>query len=209
MRERIDMSQSCERRRGWARRRRRIVRAARDGGLRLLASGLLLAGLASCGGSGPPSVGDRMPEYGAHDLAGDSVQLGALRGSPVLLNVWATWCHPCVKEMPELERLERRFGPHGLKIVGVSIDESHDHRAIRSFARSHGATYPIWHDPGIRIHDVAGTIGVPETFLIGADGTLLWRHLGVLRPSTPGLEERLREALGDTAFDAAETGVPR
>lgn len=173
--------------------------------MRTLLSGLALPALlgvvASCaGGNEPPSrvvIGEEAPSYAARDLRGDSVSLALLRGKPVLLNVWATWCLPCKEEIPYLESLHGKHAAQGLQIVGVSVDARGDEAKITEFANDFRMTYPIWRDPDERVNSRFLAIGVPSTYLIDRDGVLRWKHLGTLRATTPGfvaaLEDVLRE----------------
>lgn len=160
---------------------------------------LLLLALAGCaGGSEGPSrveVGIEAPPYAARNLQGDSVSLALLRGKPVLLNVWATWCLPCKEEIPFLETLYQKHADAGLQIVGVSIDARGDEGKIESFARDFRMTYPIWRDPDERVNARFLAIGVPSTYLIDRDGVLRWKHLGTLRPTSPGFQAALDEVL--------------
>ena len=159
----------------------------------LLLAGLLLTGCETAP-AGPPRVGSPAPEYAAvalHD--GTPTSLQALRGTPVLLNVWATWCHPCREEMPDLERLHRQYP--GLRVVGVSIDERGQEDAIRAFLRDFGVTYEIWLDPDDRVTSTFALMGVPGTFLIGRDGTLLWSRVGPLTSTDPALQRALHASL--------------
>ena len=156
----------------------------------------LLLILAACGEApgGAPAVGRPAPEFAAVALEGARpVSLQALRGRPVLLNVWATWCHPCRQEIPALQKIHRTR--RGLEVVGVSIDEPGQDDEIRAFLRRYGATYPIWLDPDDRVSSTFATVGVPTTFLIGADGTLLWKHVGPVSAEDPGLVRALAAAL--------------
>jgi thiol-disulfide isomerase/thioredoxin len=162
-----------------------------------LAAALLLA---ACGdrAGGPPQVGERVPDYAAVALEGGApVALAELRGSPVLLNVWATWCKPCQKEMPDLQRLHASHGPRGLRIVGVSVDEGGQEADVREFLRGYGVTYTNWLDPAEKVMNAFYTQGVPSTFLIGRDGTLLWKHLGPLRSDDAELNRLLDRALAE------------
>jgi cytochrome c biogenesis protein CcmG, thiol:disulfide interchange protein DsbE len=158
---------------------------------------LLLAMAAGCGAPphAAPRIGEPVPEYAAVTLDGRPASLQGLRGTPVLLNVWATWCHPCRREIPELERLHRARTPQGLRVVGVSINERGQEGAIRDFLRAFGVNYAIWLDPEDRISPTFALIGVPGTFLIGRDGTLLWSHVGPVNANDPGLNRALDEAL--------------
>lgn len=155
--------------------------------------------LAACG-EGPgaaaaPEVGQPAPAYGAVAMGGDSVSLASLKGQPVLLNVWATWCHPCREELPDLEQLHQTLGPRGLRVVGVSIDEAGSRDAVADFAREFGVTYDLWLDPADRISSRYRLIGVPSTFLIDADGVLLWKHMGPVKADNPELRAALDRAL--------------
>lgn len=155
--------------------------------------------LAACG-EGPgaaaaPEVGQPAPAYAALAMGGDSVSLASLRGQPVLLNVWATWCHPCREELPDLEQLHQTLGPRGLRVVGVSIDEAGSRDAVADFAREFGVTYDVWLDPADRISSRYQLIGVPSTFLIDAEGNLLWKHVGPVKADNPQLRAALDRAL--------------
>ena len=99
-------------------------------------------------------------------------------GEVVLLNIWATWCGPCRIEMPSMQRLQERLGPKGLKIVAVSVDDPGQAGAIRRFAQELGLTFELLHDPTKAIERTYQTTGVPETFLIGRDGTIRRRSIG-------------------------------
>jgi len=147
------------------------------------------------GGPRIPQVGDAAPEYAARTLEGRPVSLARLRGSVVLLNVWATWCHPCREELPDLQRLHRAHAARGLRVVGVSVDEPGEAAAVRDFAREYGVTYAIWLDPAQDVSSTFATVGVPTTVLVGKDGTLLWRHVGPVRADDPELQRLLADAL--------------
>ena len=157
---------------------------------------LLVVALAGCDapGAGPPAVGRPAPAFEATALQGAKpVSLQALRGRPVLLNVWATWCHPCREEIPALQQLHH--ARPRLAVVGVSIDDPGQEDEIRAFLRGFGASYDIWLDPEQRVSSIFATVGVPTTFLIGADGTLLWKHVGPVRADDPALNQALDREL--------------
>lgn len=167
---------------------------------RLLAAAPFVAAvLASACGDAPPkgviAVGGPAPEYGTRALGGDSVSLATLRGRVVLLNVWATWCHPCRDEIPQLEALHRQFEKDGLVVAGVSIDVPGMDAAIRDFMRDFSMTYPVWLDPDERVSAIFRTIGVPETFLIDRAGVIRWRKIGPIQPADTSLRHSLERAL--------------
>jgi cytochrome c biogenesis protein CcmG, thiol:disulfide interchange protein DsbE len=166
-------------------------------GTRVLAVVALLA-VAACGEDGIPRgpiVGNPAPDFAAIDLSGDSVALRDHSGRLVLLNVWATWCPPCREEIPALQELHERHAAQGLDVVGVSIDSRGEQENVRGFLDGFGVTYPIWLDPAERVTSVFRTQGVPTTFLIGRDGTLLWRHVGPVTADHAELNRLLQEHL--------------
>lgn len=143
----------------------------------------------------PLVAGDVAPAYAAVDLAGDTVSLAGLRGEVVVLNLWATWCHPCREEMPALQALHEAFHDRGLHVLGVSIDGRASAELIPGFLEEVGVTFPILRDPEERVVRTFTTMGVPETFLIGRDGVLLHRWIGAFDPMAPEHRARVEAAL--------------
>jgi peroxiredoxin len=134
--------------------------------------------LAACRVPETAVVGQRVPAFAAADLAGDVVKLDELRGKVVLLNVWATWCYPCRREMPGLEELHRELADRGLAVVAVSVDAAGASGEIREFLDELGLTMQVLHDAKSEVGRVFSTRGVPETFLIDASGTLVHHWIG-------------------------------
>jgi thiol-disulfide isomerase/thioredoxin len=169
---------------------------------------LLLATLVACGerteqsrssAFRPIDVGAPAPGYAVRVFGGDSLHVGPGAAAPLtLLNIWATWCIPCRHEFPELERLYTTYGGKGLAVVGVSVDAGGTDDRVTRTARDLGGTFPIARDPDGRIQDVFRAIGVPETFLIGRDGTLLWRHPGDISSQVADLERVITSQLKQT-----------
>ena len=157
--------------------------------------------LAACGRGDrsrarPPELGQPAPAYQTVSLAGDSVSIAQKRGRVVLLNVWATWCHPCRDEIPILQALHERYAARGLDLIGVSVDARGEEDTIREFARDFAMTYPLWLDPDERVQSTFLAIGVPATFLIDRQGVLRWRHVGPVRANDTTLVRALERALG-------------
>lgn len=140
--------------------------------------GLLVAGAAAMAATlrapDPVDVGFRAPEFHARRLddASRVARLADYRGSVVLLNVWATWCDPCRREMPSIERLYQDLRARGFKVAAVSIDDAGAENDIRAFAREYGLSFDILHDPTGDIQRAYQLVGVPESFLIGRDGVI-------------------------------------
>ena len=140
-------------------------------------------------------VGSEMPAYRAATLDGDSVSLAAMRDTVVLLNVWATWCHPCRDEIPELIALRNAYHDRGFEIVGVTVDAGGSEDQVRQFMRDFEMNYPVWHDPDDRISTRYLLVGVPTTFLIDRQGILRWRKTGPIAPGDTALASAIERAL--------------
>jgi len=142
--------------------------------------------------------GAEAPGFSLPALDGRPVDLASYRGKVVLLNFWATWCGPCVQEMPSLERLHRALGPEGLAVVTVSADE--DEAALRQFVKQYALTMPVLRDPGgrgpaARYH----TTGYPETFVLDRAGILLQHTIGPAEWDSPESMAYFRGLLGGAA----------
>lgn len=119
-------------------------------------------------------VGNDAPRFAAVtlDTPARPRTLDDYEGRVVLLNIWATWCPPCRQEMPSMQALHEEFGPRGFKVVAVSIDEAGTEQQVRDFVKEFGLTFDVLHDPAGTIQKTYATTGVPENFVIGADGTV-------------------------------------
>jgi cytochrome c biogenesis protein CcmG, thiol:disulfide interchange protein DsbE len=135
----------------------------------------------------PVQLGSKAPDFTAYTL--DSVprprRLADYRGKVLMINVWATWCLPCRVEMPSIEALNKDYGPKGLKIVAVSIDDPGTDSTIRSFAKQYGLTFEILHDPQGKITEAYDISGYPETFIVGKDGVIRKKLMSATDWNTP------------------------
>jgi peroxiredoxin len=116
------------------------------------------------------------PAFTLPDLSGRKVALGDFRGKLVFLNFFATWCVPCREEMPAMERLYRRFRGQGLVVLALSVRENAGE--VGAFVRELGLSYPVLLDREAQVAYRFGVRPIPATYLIGGDGTLLWRAFG-------------------------------
>ena len=139
-------------------------------------------------------VGDTMPPYSGKLLDGSDFQLGAMKGTVVLINVWATWCGPCRFEIPELESLHKSSGA-GLKIIGISVDEGAED-SVKQFVVEQKMTYAVAVDPDGRIANLLQTTVLPTSVLIDRRGKIVWRQVGALAPNDAKLKAALAAALG-------------
>ena len=136
--------------------------------LLLVALSLLLP--ACDGGPEKPEVGKIAPEFTLTSLDGKQYRLGDLRGKVVFVNLWATWCPPCRKEMPSMVQLYDRFRDQGMEILAIS--EDHDMAALKEFVTKYGVTFPVLLDPGKKVYNLYRATGVPETHLINRRGMI-------------------------------------
>ncbi|MBI2155085.1 MAG: TlpA family protein disulfide reductase [Candidatus Rokubacteria bacterium] len=102
-------------------------------------------------------------------LQGRPLALSELKGKVVLVNFWATWCIPCQWEMPLMEKLYQAYKAKGFVIVAISLDQE-GRAVVESFVKERKLTYPVLLDPSLTGARQFGIVGLPATFLIGADG---------------------------------------
>ena len=138
---------------------------------------------------GPPEVGDVAPAFTALAMDGSEVASESLRGKPYMLNVWATWCAPCRKEMPDLQELHDAYVDQGFQVVGVSVDNRAAGDAIRMFLEELDIGFPILHDPSATVQDSYFLLGLPGTFLIDSEGVIVRKWTGPFLPMAPDVQE--------------------
>lgn len=137
-------------------------------------------------------IGERRPDFALADANGRMVSSDSFDGDVLLLNFWATWCTPCVEEMPMLSRMQQQFAGQGVNIVGIALD---DPERARQFAAGLGVEYTVLFGladamlVGRRYGNRAGML--PYSVLVDRAGTIRWTRLGIL--DRIGLETRLAE----------------
>jgi peroxiredoxin len=122
--------------------------------------------------------GGSAPDFLLKDIGGRDVSLADFSGKLVVLNFWATWCPPCREEMPSMQKLYRTMQGRPFEMLAVSIDD--DPKRVERFRSTMDYTFPILMDQNQEVAALYGTTGVPETFLIGPDGTILYKVIGPL-----------------------------
>ena len=127
---------------------------------------------------GPQMVkGLSAPNFRLPGLDGQMVSLTDYKGKVVLLNIWATWCPPCVEEMPSMEKLYQELQGEGCEILAVSIDES-GAQDVLPFMKKHKLSFPALIDSRGTLKGLYQTTGVPESFIIDKDGMLVEKVIG-------------------------------
>lgn len=147
--------------------------------------------------TGAPRVGQPAPDFTLPDLQGHSVQLATYRGQVVFLNVWATWCPPCVDEMPTIQRLHEQFYQNGLAVLTVSIDALGT-QVVAPFMERYGLTFPVLLDNKATLERLYHTGGVPESFILDKDGRLVEKIVGPRDWTNPQLVALFQRLLDTT-----------
>lgn len=125
----------------------------------------------------PLKTGLPAPDFTFPGLDGKMVSLSDYRGNVVLVNIWATWCPPCVDEMPSMERLYQELKGENFEILAVSID-SLGTKAVAPFMKKYNLSFPALMDPDGTIKNLYQTTGVPESFIINKQGILIQKVIG-------------------------------
>ncbi len=151
----------------------------------------------------PVGPGTEAPGFALPDLEGNTVSLEGLRGTVVLVNIWATWCPPCREEMPSMQRLYESLEGQPFEILAVSVDARVGQRDptgnvggdVGDFVRSYGLTFPTLLDPSGKIQETYQTTGVPESFLVGKDGVIYRKIAGATVWDSPRYRELIQRLL--------------
>jgi peroxiredoxin len=120
------------------------------------------------GEPGVINIGQQAPDFSIKDQAGNAVKLSDYRGKVVFLNIWGTWCVPCIEEMPTMERLFHTYKDRKFQMLAISIDN--DWKEVNGFYKEHNLSLPAFLDPGHQVANLYKVFKYPETFLIDANG---------------------------------------
>ena len=142
--------------------------------------------------AGGPKPGTAAPDFALQSLDGKTVHLSDFRGKAVLLNFWATWCEPCKLEMPWFAELQNQYGPQGLAVVGVAMDDAGPDK-IAKFAKDVGVNYPVLLGKESVGDAYGGLEYLPTSFYIDRDGKVVQRVFGLR--SRSDIEDWVKEAL--------------
>lgn len=149
-----------------------------------------------------PARGTAAPDFDLPILQGKgkSIQLSSLKGKAVIVNFWATYCDPCKIEMPWLADLQKKYGPQGLQILGIVMDDPGE-KTIVDFTKKVGTNYPVLVGTE-KVADLYGGIdGLPTTFFLDRDGKVVDRVLGLEDESL--IEASVKKSLGQTDSSSA------
>jgi cytochrome c biogenesis protein CcmG, thiol:disulfide interchange protein DsbE len=135
-------------------------------------------------------VGDTAPEFEITTDNGRHITRSDFGGRLLVLNFWATWCPPCIEEMPSLDQMQRQLAPAGVVVLGVSVDQNG--RDYEQFLAKAKVSFLTARDPSRRISTEYGTFKFPETYIIDARGRVLQKHIGAQLWNDPNLIRQIR-----------------
>jgi peroxiredoxin len=144
------------------------------------------------GGTSAKLQGQLAPDFALASLDGKTLKLSDYRGKAVLLNFWATWCEPCKIEMPWFVDLQNKYGPQGLQVLGVAMDDASP-KDIAEFAQKMSVNYPILIGKEKVGDDYGGVQYLPSTFYVGRNGKIVNRVFGLVSRSE--IEGDIQKAL--------------
>ncbi|MES2708665.1 MAG: TlpA disulfide reductase family protein [Verrucomicrobiota bacterium] len=130
----------------------------------------------------------QMPDWTLQDMNGATVRSADYQGKVVLVNFWATWCPPCIAEIPDFIKVQEEYRARGLTILGISLDEG-DPAAVRGFMKARGLNYPVLRGDSTVTAAFGDIKGIPASFLIDKTGRVVLHRAGMLDAAT------LRKAL--------------
>ena len=130
------------------------------------------SGTSTAGKIPAPQTGFLAPEFALKTPEGETIQLSDLRGQPVLVNLWATWCPPCRAEMQTLETVYNDYKDQGFIVLAVNMTSQDDPQAVLPFVTERGLTYPILLDDKGEIAKAYQMKSLPSSFFINRDGTI-------------------------------------
>ena len=139
-------------------------------------------------------VGAAMPQYSAPLLDGSTFDVAKERGNVLFLNVWATWCGPCIYEIPELEKLHKAHAAEGFKVVGVSVDEGGE-QGVRDFVAAQKMTYPVALDPQGKMAAIFDSYVLPTSVIVDRKGQIVWKRLGMVSMEDAEMMQAIQTAL--------------
>ena len=139
-------------------------------------------------------IENKLPKMSLKMLNGKSTNISSfLEDGPILINFWATWCAPCIKEMKYLDKFNKNYGESGFQIVSINTDTPRSLSNVKSFVKSRGYSFEVLTDPKSEFIRKAGGKVLPYLLLVNTDGTIFKRHMGY----NPGDEITLEKEIGE------------
>lgn len=124
-------------------------------------------------------TGEVAPDFTLEDTKGNKITLSALRGKVVMVNFWATWCPPCIEEMPSMESLNKFMADEDFVMLAINT-EKNGRTVVPEFLEKSPYTFPILYDDQSTVQQQYGVYKFPESFIVGKDGTVVEKIIGSL-----------------------------
>ena len=140
---------------------------------------------------GPAVEGHLAPQFYVKDRNGQMHSLNDFRGKVVLVNFWATWCPPCIEEMPSMDNLQKKLDEEKFAVIAISVDDSWD--PVDAYIKSSNLDLNIYSDFEGKVAKLYGTHKVPETYILSKEGTVVRKVLGVIDWTSPQIVSFLKE----------------
>lgn len=151
-------------------------------------------------------AGDKAPDFTLRDMNKQEVTLSELEGNVVLINFWATWCVPCMVEMPYIEALYEEQKDNGFVVLAISADDARSSSKVKPTVKSKGWTFPVLLDTQTKVvaqYNPQKTL--PYTVLVDEKGEVIWKHQGYTAGDEEELKHKVEEAMAAKA--AREAGA--
>jgi len=191
--------------------RKAMESCGRCGRSRRWASGLLVT-VAVALVAAPAAMGEEASEvanFVLKDLDGKDVSLNDIRAKgPVLIDFWATWCKPCLRELPKVDSLRVKYAAERLQVVAISIDETRSVSKVKSYIKTHDYGFQVLLDPNQRTLRQLQGVNVPYLVIISQSGERVYTHSGYREGDEKKVESVLDELFAGTKAGAGSTPKP-
>jgi peroxiredoxin len=152
----------------------------------------------------------KAPSFHSKDMNGEPIVLEDLLGKgPIVVDFWATWCKPCIKELPHIQRLHEQYAEKGLTVLAVTIDSPKSQSRVKPFVTGRGFTFTVVMDGSQDVfRRMQGKGSIPYVVVLDADGNIRYRHTGYRPGDEQELEKTVLELLGEPAEAPAAEEAP-
>ena len=153
-------------------------------------------------------IENKLPKMSLKMLNGKSTNISSfLEDGPILINFWATWCAPCIKEMKYLDKFNKNYGESGFQIVSINTDTPRSLSKVKSFVKSRGYSFKVLTDPKSEFIRKAGGKILPYLLLVHTNGTIFKRHMGYSPGDEITLEKEILEMIALNSVDEDSLGI--
>lgn len=139
-----------------------------------------------------------VPDFKAQDLDFQNTSLYALKGDKLtIIDFWATWCKPCIKAIPVLNKIQQNFRDRGVKVVGINVDSPRNSNKVKPFANTHKISYQLLRDPNAKISSELNIASYPTLLIINSENEVVYTHTGYRLGDEQILIQEIEKLLND------------